>query len=176
MTQDKIEQIAEKWKGAEGALIGALQEIQLGCNYVPPETLPVVARRLDIPLSQVYSVVTFYNSFSLEPRGKHIVTCCLGTACHVRGGDRIAREVSRLLRIEPDETTPDKQFTFETVRCLGACALAPVVVIDGQYHGKMRPEKLRNLLGALQQGEEDQAVSIDAARAPSAPRKTRGEG
>ncbi len=154
MTQDTSEHIAEKWKGSEGALIGALQEIQLACNYVPPDALPVVARELGLPLSQVHSVVTFYNSFSLEPRGKHLVTCCLGTACHVRGGQRIADEISKLLGVEPGETTPDKQFTFETVRCLGACALAPVVVINGKYHGKMRPKKLRSLLGDLKQREE----------------------
>ena len=153
MTQDTTEQIAEKWKGSEGALIGALQEIQLACNYVPPDTLPVVARELGLPLSQVHSVVTFYSSFSLEPRGQHLVTCCLGTACHVRGGQRIADEVSKLLQVEPGGTTEDREFTFETVRCLGTCALAPVVVVDGKYYGKMTARKLRKVLDDVRAAE-----------------------
>ena len=149
MTQDTTEQITGKWKGTEGALIGALQEIQLAYNYVPPDTLPVVARELGLPLTQVHSVATFYRSFSLEPRGKHLVTCCLGTACHVRGGQRVAKEVSKLLGVEPGETTPDKQFTFETVRCLGACALAPVMVIDDKYYGHMTAKKARSVLRSM---------------------------
>jgi len=134
-------------------LIGLLQEIQSHFNYLPPEGLPAVARALELPLSQVCSVATFYSSFSLEPRGRHLVTCCLGTACHVRGGQRVADEVARVLGVKPGETTDDGLFTFETVRCLGACALGPVVVVDGKYHGKMTPKKVRSVLRDRRDGE-----------------------
>jgi len=146
MTEERVEQISANWEGRQGALLGLLQEIQSEFNHVPPEALSVVAQRLRVPLSQVYGVTTFYNSFSLEPRGKHTVTCCLGTACHVRGGQRIANEVQRVLGVEPGQTTEDGEFTFETVRCLGSCALAPVVMIDGRYHSKVTARKLRKLL------------------------------
>jgi len=135
-------------------LIGLLQEIQSHFNYLPPEGLPAVARALELPLSQVCSVATFYSSFSLEPRGRHLVTCCLGTACHVRGGERVAREVSRLLGIKAGETSEDMLFTFETVRCLGTCALAPVVMIDGKYYSKMTAKKVRSTLRDLIATEE----------------------
>ena len=156
MIDETVEQMAAKWRGREGAVIGLLQEIQSEHNYVPKETLPEVARDLGLPLSQVYSVVTFYSSLSLEPRGKHIVTCCLGTACHVRGAERIAKEVSNLLGIGPGETTPDKEFTFETVRCLGACALAPVMVIDDKYYGHMSAKRARSVLRGMCGAEDSE--------------------
>ena len=145
----QAERIVGGWEAGRGSLIGLLQAIQAECNHLPPPSLDMVAQRLDLPLSQVHSVATFYSSFSLEPRGEHVVTCCLGTACHVRGGDRIVRELSGLLDIEPGETTPDRLFTLETVRCLGACALAPLVVIDGTYHAKMTPRKARKIVERL---------------------------
>ena len=153
MIVDTVEQMAAKWHGQNGSLIGLLQEVQSEFNYVPREALPVVARQLDMPLSQVYSVTTFYTSLSLEPRGKHVLTCCLGTACHVRGGPRIVDEAARLFGVAPGETTDDGQFTLETVRCLGTCALAPVVVVDGKYYGKMTPGGLRRLVRALREEE-----------------------
>jgi NADH:ubiquinone oxidoreductase subunit E len=152
--QTKIRHIANEWEGGKGSLIGLLQRIQLAFNYVPPSALPIVAQKLSLPLGQVCGVATFYGSFSLEPRGRHLVTCCLGTACHVRGGARIVDEVSNLLGIGPGGTTEDRVFTFETVRCLGACALAPVVVIDGRYYGKSRPRRIRRILQDIRAGEE----------------------
>ncbi len=153
-TQTRIRRIVGQWENGKGSLIGLLQRIQLAFNYVPPIALPIVARKLDIPLVQVCGVATFYGSFSLEPRGRHLVTCCLGTACHVRGGARIVDEVSSLLRIAPGETTDDLFFTFETVRCLGACALAPVVVVDGKYYAKSRPRRIRRILQDIRAREE----------------------
>ncbi|MBN1346371.1 MAG: NAD(P)H-dependent oxidoreductase subunit E [Phycisphaerae bacterium] len=152
--QTRIRQIASEWEGGKGSLIGLLQRIQLAFNYVPPISLPIVAERLGLPLGQVCGVATFYGSFSLEPRGRHMVTCCLGTACHVRGGAKIVDEVSDVLAIGPGDTTEDLLFTFETVRCLGACALAPVVVIDGKYYGKSRPRRIRRILQDIRAREE----------------------
>ncbi len=145
-TSRNVERILTEQGGARGSLISLLQAIQKELNYLPPGALPIVARQLNLPLSQIVSVARFYGSFSLLPRGKHIVTCCLGTACHVRGAARILAEVSRILRIDPDETTEDKIFSFDIVRCLGACALAPVMVVDGVFHGKMTPKKAKNIL------------------------------
>lgn len=154
MIRGKVEEIAADWQGKRGALIGLLQEVQSEFNYVPPEALPVVAQKLNLPLSQVFSVATFYTSFSLEPRGEHMVTCCLGTACHVRGGERVANEVAKFLKVGPSETTPDGKFTFETVRCLGTCALAPVMVVDGRYYGKMTVKKVRSILREMGSTED----------------------
>lgn len=148
-TRFNVGQILTEHGGDRGSLLSLLQAIQAELNYLPPGALPIVADRLNLPLSQIVSVAEFYGSFSLLPRGKHIVTCCLGTACHVRGAERILRETSRILCIDPGETSKDKMFTFDTVRCLGACALAPVMMIDGVYHGKMTPKKLRSILQPL---------------------------
>jgi NADH-quinone oxidoreductase subunit E len=106
----------------------------------------MVAENLNIPLINIYSVATFYKVFSLQPRGKYLINVCLGTACHVRGGKRIVEEIERILDIAVGETTPDMQFTLETVRCLGACALGPVVVINDEYHGHMDVKKTGKLL------------------------------
>ena len=106
----------------------------------------MIANHLDMLLIDVYSVATFYKVFSLEPRGKHIINVCLGTACHVRGGARIADKIKTGLNIEVGETTKDKLFTLEIVRCLGCCALGPVVVVDGEYHGQMNTKKVDALL------------------------------
>ncbi len=153
--QTRIDQIAADSPGGRGSLIGLLQQIQSEFNYVPPEALQIVARALDLPLTQVCSVATFYSSFSLEPRGRHVVTCCLGTACHVRGGARLVEDLSNLLAIAPGDTTEDGLFTLETVRCLGACALAPVVVIDGKYYPKAKPLRIRRLLRKMRSTESE---------------------
>ena len=116
------------------ALIAILQDIQAAYNYLPREALETVAKSLDIPLIDVIGVATFYRAFSLKPRGRHLVTVCLGTACHVRGGPKILSEFEKRLAVEPGETTPDKQITLETVACLGCCAIGPVVVVDGTYY------------------------------------------
>ena len=156
MDVEKVHEIAEKWRGKRGGLIAALQETQSELNYLPSQALTAIAKDLGLPLSQVCSVATFYTSFSLEPRGRRTVTCCTGTACHVRGGERVAKEVSRLLGIEPGQTTEDREFTFGTVRCLGACALAPVVVVDGRYYGKMTSKKVRGILSAVRSAEKSE--------------------
>lgn len=142
----EIESIISKYEGRKEFLIPILQEIQEKYNYLPKDALIYVSKKLSVPLIQVYSVATFYKTFSLKPKGKHIIKVCLGTACHVRGAPRIVDEIKRKLNIEVGETTEDKLFTLETVRCLGACALGPIVVIDDEYYGQVNPKKINMIL------------------------------
>ena len=142
----KIESIAEGYRGNKGLLVPLLQDIQAECNYLPEEALAKVSEVLEIPLSQVFSVATFFKAFSLEPRGHHQVTVCMGTACHVRGAQRLTEKLERDLGIRSGETTADMEFTLETVNCLGCCALGPVIVVDGKYHGKMESAKLDQVM------------------------------
>ena len=127
-------------------LMPILQDIQSEYNYLPEKALEEVSQKLNVPFIDVYGVATFYKSFSLTPKGKHIVTVCVGTACHVRGGQRIVDKISRELEIESGETTPDMNFSLETVNCLGCCAIGPIVVIDDEYHGEMTTKKVVSLL------------------------------
>jgi len=128
------------------ALISILQDIQEHDGYLSPEVLRRVSERMEIPLTGLYGVATFYKTLKLVPQGKHQITVCSGTACHVRGSNRILDEIKNLLKVEPGETTEDRQFTLNVVNCLGACAIGPVVVIDGKYHGKMSASKVKDLL------------------------------
>ncbi|MBU7044160.1 MAG: NADH-quinone oxidoreductase subunit NuoE [Theionarchaea archaeon] len=141
-----VESVMDKWNNDKSNLISILLDVQDEYNYLPQEALTMISETLNVPLINVYSVATFYKVFSLEPRGKHIINICVGTACHVRGGRRLVERVEKSLRIQVGETTPDMQFTLETVRCLGACALGPVVVLDGEYHGHMSTKKMDALL------------------------------
>ncbi len=130
-----------------GSMIFLLQQIQEKHNYLPEDVLRKVAVERDVPLIDIYSLATFYKSFSLTPRGKHKVTVCTGTACHVHGAQKVEEEISRILGVEPGSTTRDGEYSLESVNCLGACALAPLVTIDGDYHGNMTPAKLYGLFG-----------------------------
>ncbi len=127
-------------------LIQLLQDITAEYNYLPEGGLRCVSERLGVPFAEVYSAATFYKAFSLEPRGKHIIQVCVGTACHVRGASRILEEIERRINIKAGETSGDLMFTLETVNCLGACALGPIIVIDGEYHGQMTSAKVSKLL------------------------------
>jgi NADH-quinone oxidoreductase subunit E len=142
----KIEVILDKYKRQKGQLVSILQDVQREHNYLPQEAIIEVSNGLDIPLTQVYSVATFFKAFSLKPRGRHIISVCLGTACHVRGAVRILDKVEQELGIKNDETTSDKRFTLETVNCIGACALGPMLVIDGDYAGQMSTDKVAKVL------------------------------
>jgi len=142
----KVEGIINKYKGEGGALIAILQDVQAEYNYLPPDALKSVADKLNVPLISVYGIATFYKAFSLTPRGKHLVTVCLGTACHVRGAKRILGEVQKKLNVKRGETTEDKMFTLETVNCLGACALGPIMVVDGEYYGQMATRKVDSVI------------------------------
>jgi len=132
-------------------LLSVLQGIQTEHGYLPEGKLIETAKMLDMPLIDVYGVATFYKSFSLTPRGRHQVKVCLGTACHVRGADRISKEVGRKLGIVPGETSEDGEFSLETVMCLGCCAIGPVVVIDGKYHGQVTPTKVGSILRTIRE-------------------------
>ena len=142
----KMKPILEKFRGQEGALIPVLQEGQSIYGYLSEEALAHISQELKIPLSRIYGVVTFYAQFYLTPRGRHTVRVCRGTACHVRGGKNIRKSVQQFLGIEENETTPDYKFTFETVACLGACALSPVLLVDKTYYGKLTPGKVEKVL------------------------------
>lgn len=141
-----VDSILNKWSNNGSSLISVLLDIQSKYNYLPKDALIRVSERLNIPLIQVYSVATFYKSFSLKPRGKHLITVCLGTACHVRGIPDVLNEIENKLNISIGETTPDNNFTLETVRCLGTCAIGPVVTIDGKYFGQMNSKKIHPIL------------------------------
>jgi NADH-quinone oxidoreductase subunit E len=136
----------EKHRNQKKALIAILQDIQAEYNYLPPDALRIVARTLGIPLIDVIGVATFYRAFSLKPRGRHVVTVCLGTACHVRGGPKILEDFERRLGVKAGDTTADGQFTLETVACLGCCAIGPVVVVDKEYHAHTTLGKASGIL------------------------------
>jgi len=133
----------------DGSLISALEEIQERYRYLPPEALILASERLGVPLSQAYGVATFYNAFSLTPKGKHCLNVCMGTACHVRGSPQILDRLETKLNIQSGETTRNHLFTLETVNCLGACALGPIVVTDGEYSGQMTVQKVDRLLKTI---------------------------
>jgi len=143
-----LDEIFEKHQLSSESLIAILQAIQEQYHYLSEENIKEVARRLDIPLSRVFSVTNFYNAFSLKPKGKYIIQVCMGTACHVRGALRIVEELERLLDVKRGDTTSDKNFSLETVNCVGACALGPVMIVNGEYHGHLNPSKVKKILKA----------------------------
>ncbi|GAB6270954.1 MAG: NAD(P)H-dependent oxidoreductase subunit E [Smithellaceae bacterium] len=142
----KLNAIIEKHKGKAGGLIPVLEEAQVCLEYLPLSVQKKIASGLNLPLARVYGVVTFYSFFTMTPRGKHTVRVCLGTACYVRGGKAIAEALEKQFGIKEGETTADRLFTLESVRCLGACGLGPVVVVDEDVHGRIKPGKLKDVL------------------------------
>lgn len=142
----------------QGDLIPLLQQVQKEYGFLPKDIILELSKKTSIPASTIYGVATFYEQFYLEPHGRHIVKCCRGTACHVNRGPEIIDAISRSLNIAPGETTDDMEITFETVACLGACALSPLITIDGVYHGMMTPKKTEALITQLKTSnkEEDQ--------------------
>lgn len=144
-----MKKILSEFDQSQKELIHILHEIQKVYNYIPYEVIPEVAKKLKISESEIYGVLTFYNAFTLEPRGEHLVTICMGTACHVRGAPMILDEFQRRLGIDAGQTSEDKQFTLETVNCVGACALGPIAIIDGEYHGQMKTQEVQKLLKGI---------------------------
>jgi len=142
----KVALAIDKYGADTGQLISILQDIQAELYYLPKEALVQVSAAMGIPLSQVYSVATFFRAFSLKPRGKHLINVCLGTACHVRGASKVLEQMERSLAVSPGDTTADARFTLETVNCMGCCALGPVVNVDGEYFGQMNAGKVNSLL------------------------------
>jgi len=142
----KVDEIIGKYPAQPGVLIQLLLDLQSEFNWIPREAILRISERLQIPISQIYRVASFYKAMSLTPRGKHVVNVCLGTACHVWGGPRIMDKVEESLKIKAGETTQDMKFTLERVNCLGCCALGPVIVVDKDYHGKLTPAKVKQVL------------------------------
>jgi NADH-quinone oxidoreductase subunit E len=147
---DDVRAILARRERTASSLLGVLEEVQSHYRYLPRDVLILISERLDIPLSQVYSVATFYNAFSLEPKGRHTVHVCTGTACHVRGAMQVLDRLETKLCIQAGQTSADLEHTLETVNCLGACALGPIVVADGGYEGLMTASKVDRLLKRLQ--------------------------
>lgn len=142
----KLNHIIEKFKGKPGGLIPVLEEAQVALEYLPMSVQKKIASGLNLPLSRVYGVVTFYSFFTMTPRGKHTVRVCLGTACYVRGGKALIDTLEKQFGVKEGETTPDRMFTLESVRCLGACGLGPVIVVDEHVHGRVKPGKVKEIL------------------------------
>ncbi len=148
MTHDfsGLDTIIERHPQKPESLIMILQDIQREYQYLPCEALTRTAEKLQLPLSKVFSVSTFYNAFSLKQRGEHIVRVCVGTACHIRGAAQIQQQMEKLLDVKAGSTTPDMKFTLEVVGCVGACAMAPVVMVDGKYHGDVKVSGVKRLI------------------------------
>lgn len=146
MNLEKADEIMDRYVGEEGVLIQLLLDIQSELNWIPKEAIEQISKKFQVPVSQVYRIASFYRAMSLAPKGKHTVNVCLGTACHVRGGARIMDRIGDTLGIKPGETTRDMKFTLERVNCLGCCASGPVIVVDGEYHGKIMPAKAEEIL------------------------------
>jgi NADH-quinone oxidoreductase subunit E len=146
MEVSKVDGIIRQYGARESAILAILQDIQAEEKYLPRETLEYVSQRMQIPLGQVFRIATFYNALSLKPRGRHKIDVCLGTACHVRGGERILSKLERDLGVSVGETTKDKRFTLESVHCVGCCSLGPVAVIDGDVFGRLSQDKVPALL------------------------------
>lgn len=138
-------------RGDRGALMPVLHEAQNIYGYLPAEVQTVIAEELNIPLAEVYGVATFYSQFSLQPKGKHKISICLGTACYVKGSDKILEAVEHELRITCGECTPDKKFSIDSCRCVGACGLAPVMIIDGEVYGKLSQKDVKGILDKYMQ-------------------------
>ena len=143
----QLDEIFSRYPAAESSLIQVLQDIHRAYNYLPCDVLVKVSGALSVPLARVFSVATFYKAFALTPQGRTIVRVCTGTACHIRGSDRLIEELSRRLRIVPGGTTDDLSFTVKTVNCVGACAMAPVLIVGEDYHGDASAAKVGRYLG-----------------------------
>ena len=151
-----LQEIVKSYQSLSSSdLIPLLQQIQDAYGYLSKAVLMEMSKRTGIAASRIYGVATFYEQFYFEPRGRHTVKCCRGTACHVREGTKVIDAIKAELNIQDGETTEDKEFTFETVACLGVCALAPVIVIDGTYYGQMTPGRVKTVLAELSAGRKE---------------------
>jgi NADH-quinone oxidoreductase subunit E len=144
----EVDEIVAKYQGDKSALIQVLLEVQHVKRWLSKESLRQVSQRLGVALTQIYHIATFYKAFSLTPRGKHSVTVCLGTACQVRGAPRLMDNITQTLKIDAGETSPDEQFSLDTARCLGCCAIGPVMVVDGEYYGKPTRKEVEQIISA----------------------------
>ncbi len=155
-----IETIVSRYDGEVGMLIPMMQDRQAESGYLPVDQLRRLAARLDTPVSRLYAVATFYASFRLAPKGRHEVTLCVGTVCYLKGAGRISERIQEEFQVEAGGTTPDGLFTFQAVNCVGACAVAPVMIVDGKFHNGLTPESAADILRSLP-AQEDAAQGED---------------
>jgi len=146
MDNEKLEKIIGSSRTDQKEMIHILHDVQSEYGYIPPEAVTAISRLLKVSESEIFGVLTFYNAFSLTPKGEHVVTVCMGTACHVRGGPQIVEEIKRKLVVKVGETTADNKFTLETVNCIGCCAIGPVVVVDEKYYSNITLNKIDPIL------------------------------
>ncbi len=149
----RVDAVIENYNADAASLLAILQDVQDSENYLPREAMERVAERLEVPIARVYRMATFFESFHLEPRGKHICTVCMGTACHVRGATRLVEQLERDFEVPSGGTTQDMLFTIEEVNCVGACALGPLVIIDDKYHGNMTAGSLQKVVKKMRKAE-----------------------
>src|SRR3989339_911599 len=147
--EEKVKEIVQGYGGDLSYLVPIMQDVQKELGYLSKDALMAISANLGVPVSRVYEVATFYKAFSLKPKGRHHISLCMGPACHVRGAEFISSNITTLLGIKDGETTDDLEYSFETVGCLGACALGPIIVVDGEYHGEMNIAKTTKLLKKL---------------------------
>lgn len=146
----QVKSICDKYGNDSGELINILHEAQHLLGYLPEDVQRVIAHKLNIPVSKVYGVVTFYTFFTMSPKGKHPISVCLGTACYVRGSEKLLEEFKRVLGIDVGETTPDGKFSLDCLRCVGACGLAPVVMVGEKVYGRLQPESVKKIIEELE--------------------------
>jgi NADH-quinone oxidoreductase subunit E len=156
---DNIAQIVDRYGGDPGMLIPIMQDVQAACGYLPQPELKQLSSKLHVPLAQIYSVATFYSSFRLMPKGEHTIQLCMGTVCFLKGANKISEALQKEFSLVPGGTSPDGKFTFAPVNCVGACALAPVMVVDGQYHGNLAVDSALDLLEKIAAGQQVEGVA-----------------
>ena len=161
--EQKLQSIVDRYKSGRSTLVGVLQDVTQEFGYLPEETLREVSGAIEVPVSLFYSLATFYKSFRLEPIGKKHVCVCVGTACHVRGATQVVDVFERELSIKAGQTTADGNFTLETVNCLGACALGPLVTVNGEYHSKLDQKGAQKLLRKIARSPEAEAQGAEAS-------------
>lgn len=160
-----IEQIVDRYDGDDGMLIPMMQDVQAEFGYLPAEHLRRLGKQLNVPLSRLYAVATFYSSFRLAPKGAHEVTLCMGTVCYLKGAGSICDAICEEFQVEPGGTTPDRLFSFQPVNCVGACALAPVMIVDGKYYDGMKAESALEILHDLPpEAQTDETDTKEAAK------------
>ena len=162
MEKEIIKAIIDRYESDSGMLIPMMQDLQAEFGYLPPEKLRSLSQELDVPLSRLYSVATFYSSFRLAPSGQHEVTLCMGTVCYLKGADRISKRICETFKVEPGGTTEDRLFTLQAVNCVGACALAPVMIVDGKYYDGVTPDSAVKVISGLS-SEDDETVKAGSS-------------
>ena len=175
ITIKDVDQIMKKWKDDKEYLIEMLQDIQESCRYLPKEALRHIAHTLDVPLKNLYHISTFFSSFSLEEKGEHIVQVCMGTACHVKGAPAVLDAFARELKIEPGQTTKDKKFTIEGVRCIGCCSLAPAVAIGEKIYGGVTPAQVPEIIENTKDGGKSMSPKKKTTKTKAVTKKSTGK-